>query len=115
MQKAIHIALAAGAIVLGANESAQAAQPNTVKSIIAEHCIECHHVPGFIAIERNPEIGALGFQEIADDRKTYTRKRLTTFLRRPHFPMREFILSESDIQRLIAFIEGLSGKPDGRQ
>jgi mono/diheme cytochrome c family protein len=107
MQQAIHVALAAGAIVLGANESAQAAQPYSARSIIAEHCIECHRVPGFIAVARNPEIGAPDFQAIADDRKTYTRERLTTFLRRPHFPMREFILSESDIQKLIAFIESL--------
>jgi mono/diheme cytochrome c family protein len=115
MQKAIHIALSAGAIVLGANESAQAAQPYTARNIIAEHCIECHHVPGFIAVARNPEIGAPDFQAIADERKTYTRERLTTFLRRSHFPMREFILTESDIQKLIAFIEGLRGRPDGRQ
>lgn len=115
MQKAIHLALSVGAIVLGANESAQAAQPYTVKSIIAEHCIECHYVPGFIAVAHNPEIGAPDFQAIADERKTYTRERLTTFLRRPHFPMREFILSESDIQKLIAFIEGLRGGPDGLQ
>jgi hypothetical protein len=115
MQKAIHVALAAGAIVLGANEITQAAQPNTVKSIIAEHCIECHYVPGFIAVARNPEIGAPDFQAIADDRKTYTRERLTTFMHRPHFPMREFIFSESDIQKLIAFIEGLRIGPTGGQ
>jgi len=115
MQKAIYIALSAGAIVLGANESAQAAQPYTARNIIAEYCIECHHVPGFIAVARNPEIGAPDFQAIADERKTYTRERLTTFLRRSHFPMREFILTESDIQKLMAFIEGLRGRPDGRQ
>jgi mono/diheme cytochrome c family protein len=115
MQKAIHLALMSGTIVLGANEIARAAQPYTAKSIIAEHCIECHNVPGFIAVARNPEIGAPDFQAIADDRKTYTRERVTIFLRRPHFPMREFVLSESDIQKLIAFIEGLRGRPDVRQ
>jgi len=97
--------------LLGADISAQAVQPCAVKSVIAEYCIECHHVPDFISVARNPEIGAPDFQTIANDRKTYTRERLTTFLRRPHFPMPEFILSENDIQKLIAFIEGLRVGP----
>ncbi len=115
MRMLIHAAVAAGAILLGAYEMTQAAQPYAVNSVIADYCIECHHVPGFISIARNPEIGAPDFQAIADDRKTYTRERLTTFLRRPHFPMPEFILSENDIQKMIAFIEGLRVEPAGRQ
>jgi len=92
-----------------------AADAYTARAIIVEHCIECHRVPGFAEEARNPSVAAPDFQAIADDRKTYTTQRLQTFLRRPHFPMREFILSESDIQKLIAFIEGLRAGPAGTQ
>ena len=109
MRKAIVVAFATGALVTGAARIAKAASPQTARSIIAEHCIECHRVPGFAEEARNPEIKAPDFQAIADDRKTYTTQRLHTFLRLPHFPMRQLILSESDIQNLIAFIEGLRG------
>lgn len=47
------------------------------------------------------------FRAIADEPAVYTRARLTSFLRRPHYPMRKFILSPSDIDNLVAFIEGL--------
>lgn len=114
MQKAVQAPLTAAAILVGTHAAAQAAETYTARSIIAEHCIECHRVPGFAEEARNPQIGAPDFQAIADDRKTYTTERLTSFLRRPHFPMREFILSQGDIQKLIAFIEGLRSE-SGRQ
>ena len=90
-----------------------AAGNGEAKSIIAEHCIECHRVPGFAAGQGSPTIEAPGFQAIADDPKTYSAERLHAFLRKPHFPMRALILSESDIQNLISFIQGLRG--DGRK
>ena len=61
------------------------------------------------AADTGAKNGAL--QAIADDRKTYTRERLAAFLRQPHFPMRKFVLSESDIRNIIGFIEGLGGPP----
>lgn len=77
------------------------------KEIIAEHCIECHRVPGFLEEARVPDIIAPDFQAIADDPKTYTTQRLVRFLQDPHFPMRRAALSESEIQRIIGFISDL--------
>ena len=99
--------LLAFAIVHCADEAVIASDQKSARSIIAEHCIECHRVPGFAEEARNPHIKAPDFQAIADDRKTYTTKRLHAFLRQPHFPMRALILSESDIQKLINYIRGL--------
>lgn len=93
--------------------AASAAGDGEAKSIIAEHCIECHRVPGFAAGKGSPTVDAPDFQAIADDPKTYSRERLDAFLRKPHFPMRALILSESDIQNLVGFIQGLTG--DGRK
>lgn len=103
------------AIMFAASAASQAEDAYTAQAIIAEHCIECHRVPGFAEEARSPSVAAPDFQAIANDRKTYTVERLAAFLRRPHFPMREFILSESDIQKLIAFIEGLRAGPAGTQ
>lgn len=113
MREVILAGLAAVTVVLGPCGMAQAAGTQTARSIVAEHCIECHRVPGFAEEARNPAVEAPDFQVIADDRKTYTTQRLVAFLRKPHFPMREFVLSESDIQNLVTFIEGLRTGPEG--
>ncbi len=115
MQHRIHAALLASALIVAGSADSQAADTSTAQAIIAEHCIECHRVPGFAEERRSPENTAPDFQTIANDRKNYTTGRLAAFLRRPHFPMRQFILSESDIRRLIAFIEGLRVGPAGAQ
>lgn len=94
-------------IVHCTDKMVMASDQNGAKSIIAEHCIECHRVPGFAEEARNPAIAAPDFQTIADDRKTYTTERLHAFLRQPHFPMRALTLSESDIQSLVNYIRGL--------
>jgi len=112
MREAIKVALVTGVIVFCENLSAQPAESYTAKGIIAQYCIKCHRAPGFSAETPNSEIGAPDFQTIADNQKTYTRERLTTFLRQPHFPMQQFTLSESDIQRLISFVEGLRAKEE---
>ncbi len=111
MRKRCLMVLGAGALACGAVQAALAETPRSVRGLIAEHCIECHRVPGFALEGRNPAIEAPDFQAIADDRKTYTRERLAAFLRQPHFPMRKFVLSESDIRNIIAFIDGLGGPP----
>ncbi|MDA7946176.1 MAG: hypothetical protein MPJ78_01725, partial [Hyphomicrobiaceae bacterium] len=72
-----------------------AADNGEAKSIIAEHCVECHRVPGFAAGKGRPTIEAPDFQAIADDPKMYSSERLHAFLRKPHFPMRALILSEA--------------------
>ena len=88
-------------------QNAYAQEPKTVRGIIAEHCIDCHRVPGFLVEGGAPQIEAPDFQEIADNPKIYSRQRLEIFLSSPHFPMRNFILSKSDIQNLIAYIDNL--------
>lgn len=115
MKHRLHTALLVFAVMFAGNAVSRAADVNTASGIIAEHCIECHRVPGFAEEARSPDMQATDFQTIADGRDTYTTERLVTFLRRPHFPMREFILSESDIQKLVAFIEGLRMGPAGVQ
>ena len=115
MHHRIHAALFASTIMFAGSVISQAADAYTARAIIAEHCIECHRVPGFAEEARNPAVAAPDFQAIANDRKTYTIQRLQTFLRSPHFPMRQFTLSESDIRNLIAFIEGLRVGPSGPQ
>lgn len=115
MQHRIHAVLLVPAITFAGGAVAKAADTHTATSIIAEHCIECHRVPGFAEEARNPAVVAPDFQTIANDRKTYTTQRLQAFLRDPHFPMRQFTLSESDIRNLIAFIEGLRVGPAGAQ
>jgi len=89
-----------------------AGDPSSVRGVIAEHCIECHRVPGFLDAPRSPEIGAPDFADIAQDRKIYTTKRLKAFLRQPHFPMRQFTLSDRDIDNILAFIFALRNPPE---
>ena len=91
---------------------ASAGDPKAPRGMIAEHCIECHRVPGFLEVARSPEIGAPDFDEIARDRKTYTVERLKAFLRKPHFPMRQFNMSDSDIDNIVAFIFALRKPPE---
>jgi len=93
-------------------QNAYAEDPKPIRGIIAEHCIDCHQVPGFLEENRTPQIGAPDFQEIANNPKIYTRQRLESFLRQPHFPMRQFKSSRSDIQNIIGFIENLRTKPE---
>lgn len=115
MQHRNHAALLVTVITFAGSAVSEAADAYTARAIITEHCIECHRVPGFAEEARTPAVAAPDFQAIANDRKTYTTQRLRTFLRSPHFPMRQFTLSESDIQKLVAFIEGLRVGPSGVQ
>lgn len=101
-------------VMLATGGRALAANVGEAKSIIAEHCIECHRVPGFAEGQGSPTVEAPDFQTIANDPKTYTDARLQAFLRNPHFPMRALILSQSDIQNLVGFIRSLrTDRPGG--
>lgn len=107
MRQFAQTTLIAVMILSGGFATAVAQSDYTAKGIIAEHCIECHRVPSFAEEAGNPSVVAPDFQAIADDDETYTTQRLVRFLRQPHFPMRRVWLSDSDIQRIVAFIEGL--------
>ncbi len=100
-------------VMLAAGGRTLAANVGEAKSIIAEHCIECHRVPGFAEGKGSPTVEAPDFRAIANDPKTYTDARLQAFLRNPHFPMRALILSESDIQNLTGFIRSLRSDRPG--
>jgi hypothetical protein len=81
---------------------------DAARSVIVEQCTKCHLVPGVKRHARwSPVTNAPSFRQIADDSHIYTRDRLAKFLGRPHYPMVSIILSPSDIQNLLAFIDGL--------
>ena len=84
-----------------------AEEQKPTRVIIAEHCVDCHRVPGFMEENRTPQIAAPDFQKIANNPKMYSRQRLESFLQEPHYPMRQIKLSKSEIQNIIAFIENL--------
>lgn len=84
-----------------------AGNPDAAKSVVAEHCTACHIVPGYPPRHERATVAAPPFQTIADQPDVYTHDKLKAFLRKPHFPMTGFILSPSDIDNLIAFIDEL--------
>lgn len=96
------------AIPISANAS-MAGDANAVKGLIADKCSKCHAIPPY-STTGHPSLNAPPFKEIANTPKLYTEQRLRTFLRRPHYPMRGFILSKRDIDNILAFIENLADK-----
>lgn len=97
------VALAAASAAAGAEA---AGKPESAKGLVVEHCSDCHAVPGYSA-QGLPTLDAPPFQAIADDPDTYTETRLRRFLIQPHWPMRQFRLSASDIDNIVAYIESL--------
>ncbi len=106
----VRMILLAGAMLLIGAPASAAGDPDAVRGIVAEHCTGCHEVPGYRARHGRAEVGAPSFQSIADQPETYPPDRLAAFLRQPHFPMTQFVLSRSDIDNVIAFIERLRGR-----
>ena len=94
---------------LGAAPAQAAGDPDKVKGVLVDHCANCHKIPGYSA-QGLPTVEAPGFQEIADDPKTYTVPRLRQFLRQPHWPMSQFHLSPSDIDNFVAYLATLRGE-----
>jgi mono/diheme cytochrome c family protein len=84
-----------------------AGDANAAKGIVAEHCVACHEVPGYSSKAGAAELGAPPFATIANDPQHYDPKELENWLRRPHWPMQQFMLSDRDIDNLLAFIESL--------
>jgi mono/diheme cytochrome c family protein len=80
---------------------------DAARGIVAEYCASCHVVPGYKARFERAELNAPDFQAMADQPDLFTTERLTAFLGRPHYPMAKFILSTSDVDNLVAFIEAL--------
>lgn len=80
---------------------------DAAKGIVVQHCVRCHEVPGYASEVTDPKLGAPSFATIANDPQTYDQQSLKTFLRKPHWPMQGFILSNRDIDNLLAFIESL--------
>ena len=83
--------------------------PNAAKGIVSAYCADCHEVPGFPTGSRSVAFDAPSFRAIASTPDGGARIR--GFLRQPHYPMRQFVLSDSDIENLVAFIRAQAG-PD---
>lgn len=97
-------------IVLGLAAAAAAlagGSPDAARPIISENCVNCHDVPGIQAKYGRAEVNAPPFQSIADQPDTYTPDQIRQFLQHPHYPMAKFVLSSSDIDNIIAFIQSL--------
>ncbi len=89
-----------------AGSASAAGDANQAKGIIAEHCADCHAVPGY-GEGGSPALEAPPLQAFADDPTTYGEDRLRTSLRQPHWPMGQFRLSARDIDNILAFIAEL--------
>lgn len=80
---------------------------DAAKGIVVEHCVACHEVPGYASKAGPAQLDAPPFATIANDPEKYDREELKAWLRQPHWPMHQFILSPRDVENLLAFIEGL--------
>jgi mono/diheme cytochrome c family protein len=86
---------------------------NAAKGIVAEHCVACHEVPGYFSKAGRAQLDAPSFVAIANDTQAYGRQKLKIWLRQPHWPMQQFMLSERDVDNLLAFIESLRNSGPG--
>jgi cytochrome c2 len=84
--------------------------PDIARGIVAEYCSKCHDVPGYGKGSKDAAVIGPSFRSIANQPTVYTQARLKSFLNQPHYPMTKFILSPSDIDNLIAYIESLRRK-----
>jgi cytochrome c553 len=83
-----------------------AADPNSVKGLVADNCSRCHFVPPY-SKSGLKSLNAPPFKEMANRPDLYTTKRLSNFLQKPHYPMEPIILSARDIDNLVAFIQSM--------
>ena len=98
--------LIAAALVSPSRASA-AGDADAAKGIVVQHCVACHEVPGYPSKAGAAQLGAPSFAAIANNPQSYDPKELQTWLRRPHWPMHQFMLSDRDIDNLLAFIASL--------
>lgn len=102
-------AIGVAAFVFAAPALAQG-NPDLAEPVVAGHCATCHEVPGFPEPTRRYGLDAPSFQSIAADSSWYTRQRLLWILRQTHYPMDTFVLSTTDVDNVIAYIQRL-GQP----
>ena len=100
------VALLLAALILPTQVDAKG-YADAAKGIVVEHCVACHEVPGYASKTGTAQLDAPPFATIANDPEKYDPEKLKTWLRQPHWPMHQFILSQSDVENLLAFIEGL--------
>jgi len=110
LRQCIAIGITVLLVVFGSVSLVAAGDPDAAKAIIVEHCAKCHAIPRYSPEGGPDSVNAPAFSAIADNSDTYGRERLGTFLRQPHFPMTQLILSESDIENILAYIESLRTK-----
>ena len=103
--KVVPILVTAFALASSGPASA-AGDADQAKGIIAEHCADCHAVPGY-GEGGGPAREAPPLRVFAGDPTTYPEERLRASLRQPHWPMAQFRLSETDIENILAFIAAL--------
>jgi len=94
-------------VLLPFNPVRAADNPNMALGIVADHCSKCHEAPGYKVRGKDAAVMGPSFRSIANQPAVYTRARLRSFLRQPHYPMTKFVLSPSDIDNLIAYIQSL--------
>ncbi len=107
MRSILLILLVAGLVAVKGASAVAAGDPEAVTGLIADRCTSCHEVPGYKARWERADLNAPSFETIAGNPETYTPERLRSFLQKPHWPMTQFVLSPSDIENIIAFIERL--------
>lgn len=83
-----------------------AADPNSVKGLVADNCSRCHLVPPY-SKSGLESLNAPPFKEMANRPDLYTAGRLRSFLQKPHYPMAPILLSAKDIDNLVAFIQSM--------
>lgn len=78
--------------------------PDAGYALAKETCAKCHRIG---KAEETPKLyPATAFQEIAD-KPTSTEMSLRVFLRSPHREMPHLILTETEIDNVVAYILGL--------
>lgn len=83
--------------------------PDAAAGVVEQRCATCHEVAGFPEPTRRHGLDAPSFQAIVDNSSWYTRTRLLVILRDAHFPMNSFVLSTTEVNNVIAYIESLRG------
>ncbi len=91
-----------------------AGDPKAIRGLLKERCALCHDIPGLSSSRRTPSVPAPSFMAIANNPDMYPRERVRKWLRAPHWPMAGFILSQRDIENVLAFLDTLrEGSPGG--
>lgn len=99
--------LLAALLSLFAAPASAAGDPDAVKGLLADRCADCHAIPGYSAGTPDTGLPAPAFEVIANDPTVYTEERVRAFLEQPHWPMTGFMLSPTDVDNILAYLEML--------